>query len=69
MTIFSESAEFVTIVDGIDLFEISDGRLRFKDGKSGIITARCMITQQEAWRKIRLTYRRPGKGLRHWCPA
>lgn len=64
MTIFSVSAEFATIVDGIDLFEISDGRLRFKDRRSGIITAKFMVTQQEGWRKIRLTYRRPGKGLR-----
>ena len=58
------SAEFATIVDGTDLYEISDGRLRFKNGKSGIITAKFMVPQQEKWRKIRLTYRRPGKGLR-----
>jgi hypothetical protein len=48
----------------MDLFVISDGRLRFKDKASGIITAKFMVTQEEAWRRIRLTYRRPGKALR-----
>ena len=65
MSIYSVSAEFATLSsDSVDLFEISDGRLKFRQGKSGIITAKFMVTQDNGWRKLRLTYRRPGKGLR-----
>jgi len=65
MTIFGESAEFATLPpESLDLLEISEGRLRFKAGKNGVATAKFMVTQQDSWRKIQLTYRRPGRILR-----
>lgn len=49
--------------DSVDLHEISDNRLRFKEGRHGTITARFIVTEDRPWRKIRIDYRRPGENL------
>lgn len=49
--------------DSIDLYEITDNRLKFKDGKFGEITARFLVTEDVGGTSLRLHYRRPGKGV------
>lgn len=57
MTRYSSGAEYATIVEGKDLYEISNGCLKFKHNKSGTIIAKFMVTESDIWKKIRLTYR------------
>lgn len=65
MTIFIAHPDLALLDSGsADLIENTDGRLRFKAGKYGVATARFMVTTGLPWRKIRLTYRRPGNNLR-----
>lgn len=65
MTIWSASAIGAMVTDAsIDLYEIFDNRLRFKEGSHGTITARFLVTAEAPWRKTQLTYRWPGNNLR-----
>jgi hypothetical protein len=50
--------------DSANLYEIVENRLRFREGLHGVITARFFVPDRNPWRKIRLTYRRPGEILR-----
>lgn len=59
---YGSSAEFSTIVEGEDLYEISEGILRFKSGKSGRIVAKFMVTDVQSWKKIRFAYRKCNEG-------
>lgn len=59
MTIWSAAASGAIINDDSrDLYEIHENRLRFKDGSHGTLKARYLVTMQEHWRKIRITYRK-----------